>query len=147
MSQSDNALRLAMLRASRPATTIVHRYGLTILGTTMVLLIAGVAPAAAQASGSVGSQLCGTPIAQTINRVVPLAIAVLMTVGLVLAYLLHAGSGLAKSTEQVRFYRNWRNRAGMSAVTAPLVGYLLEMVLGFTGVGMAGCVDLVPFFG
>lgn len=147
MSKSDNSLRDVALHVSLPGLTTVHRYGPTILGTTLVLLIAGVAPVAAQAGGSVGSQLCGTPIAQTINRVVPLAIAVLMTVGLVLAYLLHAGSGLAKSTDQVRFYKNWRNRAGMSAVTAPLVGYLLEMVLGFTGVGMAGCIHLVPFFG
>ena len=39
-----------------------------------------------------------------------------------------------------------RNRAGYTAVTAPLLAFLLQMMIGFTGTGVDACIDLVPFF-
>ncbi len=101
-------------------------------------------PAAAQSS--VGDELCGTPIADFINSTVPLVVALAMIAGLVFAFLMHARSGVARDTEQARFYRDWRNRAGYTAVTVPLLAFLLQLLIGFTGTGIASCIDLVPFF-
>jgi hypothetical protein len=115
-----------------------------------VALLAGSLPVVfarpATAQSSVGSELCGTPIAEFINSTVPLVVALAMIAGLVFAFLMHARSGVARDTEQARFYREWRNRAGYTAVTVPLLAFLLQMLIGFTGTGIADCVDMVPFF-
>ena len=103
-----------------------------------------IAPVAAQST--VGSSLCGTPIANFINSAAPLIVALAMVVGTIFAYVMHTRAGFASDTEQARFYIEWRNRAGYTAVTAPLLAFLLEMMIGFTGTGVASCIDLVPFF-
>jgi hypothetical protein len=110
----------------------------------LVATLALIQPAAAQST--VGSELCRTPIAEFINSTVPLVVALAMIAGLVFAFLMHARSGVARDTEQARFYRDWRNRAGYTAVTVPLLAFLLQLLIGFTGTGIADCVDMVPFF-
>jgi len=130
------------------ASSRVRAMGGRILG--YVALLAGGLPVVlarpAAAQSSVGSELCGTPIADFINSTVPLVVALAMIAGLVFAFLMHARSGVARDTEQARFYRDWRNRAGYTAVTVPLLAFLLQLLIGFTGTGIADCVDLVPFF-
>jgi hypothetical protein len=101
-----------------------------------------VAPAAAQ---SLGSELCGTAIATTINELAPVVLALVIVGGLMLCYLLHAWSGMKKDPQKVQNIRQWRNRAGQTAITAPLLGKLLEIIIGFMGIGLAGCIDIVPF--
>ena len=101
-----------------------------------------VAPAAAQ---SLGSELCGTVIATTINELAPVVLGIVIVGGLMLCYLLHAWSGMKKDPQKVQNIRNWRNRAGQTAITAPLLGKLLEIIIGFMGIGLAGCIDIVPF--
>ena len=107
-------------------------------------LIVFVGPAAAQTE--VGNTLCGTPIAEFINGVVPLVVGLAMIVGAVFAAFMHARAGVARDAEQARFYLDWRNRAGYTAVTAPLMAFIIQMLIGFTGTGVASCVNLVPFF-
>jgi hypothetical protein len=102
-----------------------------------------IGPAAAQ---SAGSQLCGTVIARTVNNLAPVILTVVIVGGLMLCYLLHAWSGMKKDPQKVQNIRNWRNRAGQTALTAPLLGKLLEIIIGFMGIGLAGCIDIVPFF-
>ena len=103
-----------------------------------------VGPATAQSE--VGTTLCGTPIAEFINGVVPLVVGLAMIVGAVLAAFMHARAGVARDAEQARFYLDWRNRAGYTAVTAPLLAFIIEMLIGFTGTGVTDCINLVPFF-
>jgi hypothetical protein len=95
--------------------------------------------------GTVGSQLCGTAIAQTVNQLAPVVLGVVIVGGLMLGYTLHAWSGFKKDPQKVQNIRDWRNRAITSAITAPLLGKLLELVIGFMGIGLAGCIDIVPF--
>jgi hypothetical protein len=100
----------------------------------------------AAAQDAVGRELCGTPIAEFINSTIPLLVALVIIVGTVFAFLMHVRAGVARDTEQARFYFDWRNRAGYTAVTAPLLAFLLQLLLGFTGTGITDCIDLTPFF-
>lgn len=100
----------------------------------------------AAAQDTVGSELCGTPIAEFINSTIPLLVALVIIVGTVFAFLMHVRAGVARDAEQARFYFDWRNRAGYTAVTAPLLAFLLQLLLGFTGTGITNCIDLTPFF-
>lgn len=100
--------------------------------------------AAAQAGGDGGSPICGTAIASTVNQVVPLALTVTVFGGLILSYLLHAYAGFKKDPNKVTQIKNWRNRAGLTAISAPLFGKMLEIVLGFIGLGLGGCIQIVP---
>jgi hypothetical protein len=95
--------------------------------------------------GSLGSELCGTAIATTINELAPVVLGIVIVGGLMLCYLLHAWSGMKKDPQKVQNIRDWRNRAGQTAITAPLLGKLLEIIIGFMGIGLAGCIDIVPF--
>lgn len=95
--------------------------------------------------GSLGTELCGTSIAQTINQLAPVVLGIVVIGGMMLGYLLHAWSGFKKDPSKVQNIRDWRNRAITSAITAPLLGKLLEIVIGFMGIGMASCIDIVPF--
>lgn len=124
-------------------TWIDHRLIKPLL-IVALLLIVFVGPAAAQSE--VGTTLCGTPIAEFINGVVPLVVGLAMIVGAVLAAFMHARAGVARDAEQARFYLDWRNRAGYTAVTAPLLAFIIEMLIGFTGTGVTDCINLVPFF-
>ena len=109
-----------------------------------IVLTFFVGPAAAQSE--VGNTLCGTPIADFINGVVPLVVGLAMIVGAVFAAFMHARAGVARDAEQARFYLDWRNRSGYTAVTAPLLAFMIQMLIGFTGTGVASCINLVPFF-
>lgn len=108
------------------------------------LAVIGTGRVAAQET--VGQELCGTPIADFINSSIPLVVALVIIVGTVFAFLLHVRAGVARDAEQARFYFDWRNRAAYTAVTAPLLAFLLQMLLGFTGTGISDCINLVPFF-
>ena len=128
----------------RLPTTPARRRATAVIGGAIITLQVLIAPVAAQST--VGSSLCGTPIANFINSAAPLIVALAMVVGTVFAYVMHTRAGFAGDTEQARFYIDWRNRAGYTAVTAPLLAFLLEMMIGFTGTGVASCINLVPFF-
>jgi len=125
-------------------TTGSYRIGLRAVFVGALSLTWFVVPAAAQSE--VGDTLCGTPIAEFINGIVPLVVSLAMIVGAVFAAFMHARAGVARDAEQARFYLDWRNRAGYTAVTAPLLAFLIQMVIGLTGTGIASCIDLVPFF-
>jgi preprotein translocase subunit SecG len=94
--------------------------------------------------GNIGSEVCGTAITATINGIAPIVLFVVVIGGLMLAYLLHAWSGFKKDPQQVQNIKNWRNRAGISAISAPLLGKALEIIIGIMGLGLAGCIDIVP---
>lgn len=131
---------------NRPQTTALKRYGPTTLGTTLVLLAFAVAPATAQSGNEVGSGICGTPLATTINQAAPLIVGILMIGGAILSYILHNASAFPKDPQAVQSIKNWRNRAAFASVTTPLFAFIMQMFIGFTGVGLANCVDIVPFF-
>lgn len=101
---------------------------------------------AAAAQSDVGNTLCGTPIADFINGAAPLVVSLAMLVGAVFAAYLHARSGVARDAEEAQYYMDWRNRAGYTAVTAPLLAFFVQMLIGLTGIGIADCINLVPFF-
>jgi hypothetical protein len=113
-------------------------YGLLFAGN-----IIGIAAAQAGGGGGAGA-ICGTAIATTVNEVVPLALTVTIFGGLILSYLLHSYAGFKKDPNKVTQIKNWRNRAGLTALSAPLFGKLLEIVIGFIGLGLAGCIEIVP---
>ncbi|WP_273837813.1 hypothetical protein [Halococcus sp. PRR34] len=92
-----------------------------------------------------GSELCGTPVESALNEFGPLIISALIVVGAFVAMIAHGLAGLHKDPDTVRFYRKWRNRSALTAVTVPVVGYFIEVALGIMGVGLASCIDLVPF--
>lgn len=108
---------------------------------SLVLFVGNVA-----AQSDVGNTLCGTPIADFINGAAPLVVSLAMLVGAVFAAYLHARSGVARDVEEAQYYMDWRNRAGYTAVTAPLLAFLVQMLIGLTGIGIADCINLVPFF-
>jgi phosphotransferase system glucose/maltose/N-acetylglucosamine-specific IIC component len=120
-------------------------YGLFALASFIGITAAQQGGGGGGGGGSVGSQLCGTVIAQTVNQLAPIILGVVIVGGLMLGYTLHAWSGFKKDPQKVQNIRDWRNRAITSAITAPLLGKLLELVIGFMGIGLAGCIDIVPF--
>jgi hypothetical protein len=65
--------------------------------------------------------------------------------GAVLSYTLHNASAFPKDPQSVQAMKNWRNRAAFASVTTPLFALLMELFIGFTGVGLADCIDIVPF--
>jgi hypothetical protein len=134
--------RLRRWGASHIPLASTRGYG-DLLGAAYGLLIAGnmVGLAAAQSGGSA---ICGTPIAKTVNKLAPLVLTVTVGGGLIMCYLLHSYSGLKKDPQKVKEIKDWRNRAGITAVSAPLLGKLLEIIIGFTGMGLASCIDIVP---
>ena len=111
-------------------------------GKVVVAALVGMtAPASAQA----GSGICGTPLADTINQAAPLIVGLLMIGGAILAYILHNASAFPKNPQSVQEIKDWRNRAAFASVTTPLFALVMELFIGFTGVNLATCVDLVPF--
>jgi hypothetical protein len=127
-------------------TTTVYRYGQILLRTVVFSLIIGVSPVAGQSSQPVGSDICGTPLADTINQAAPLIVGILMIGGAILSYILHNASAFPKDPQSVQAIKDWRNRAAFASITTPLFALVMELFIGFTGVGLAGCIDLVPFF-
>ena len=143
-ARTVEAERTTTRRSSSTPFERIRRRVVTIGFALVVSVPVVIGPAAAQ--GTVGSSLCGTPIANFINSAAPLVVALAMIVGTVFAYLMHSRAGLARDAEQAQFYLDWRNRAGYTAITAPLLAFLLQMMIGFTGTGVDACIDLVPFF-
>lgn len=135
----------ALIPVSQVARIVVrHRLAARGSLAMSLLLTAFVGTAAAQSD--VGTTLCGTPIADFINGTAPLVVSLAMLIGTVFAAFMHVRAGLARDAEQARFYLDWRNRAGYTAVTAPLAAFLIQMLIGFTGTGVADCVNVVPFY-
>ena len=116
--------------------------------STGFLLLAGTifasTPVAAQQQ--VGSDICGTPLADTINYAAPLFVGILMISSAILAYLLHNAAAFPKNPDAVEGIKGWRNRAAFSTVTTPLVAVVIQLLIQSTGVGLAGCVNIIPFF-
>ena len=94
--------------------------------------------------GNIGSEVCGTAITDTINSIAPIVLFVVVIGGLMLSYLLHAWAGFKKDPQQAKTIKDWRNRAGLSAISAPLLGKSLEIIIGLMGLGLADCIDIVP---
>ncbi|QLG29964.1 hypothetical protein HUG10_19650 (plasmid) [Halorarum halophilum] len=65
--------------------------------------------------------------------------------GAILAYILHNASAFPKNPQSVQEIKDWRNRAAFASITTPLFALVMELFIGFTGVNLATCVDLVPF--
>ena len=121
---------------------ITAAYGLLV--TVNLIGVTAAQEGGGGGGGSIGSEVCGTAITQTINGIAPIVMFVVVVGGLMLAYLLHAWSGFKKDPQQVQNIKNWRNRAGISALSAPLLGKALEIIIGIMGLGLAGCIDIVP---
>ncbi|WP_254547372.1 hypothetical protein [Halomarina pelagica] len=136
----------AVAVATDSQTSRVVGYAQTSLLTAFVVFLGMVAPVAAQSSEPVGSGICGTPLANTINQAAPLVVGILMIGGAILSYVLHNAAGFPKDPQAVQAIKNWRNRAAFASVTTPLFALIMQMFIGFTGVGLANCVDIVPFF-
>ncbi|UPV98928.1 hypothetical protein M0R88_10335 [Halorussus gelatinilyticus] len=100
----------------------------------------------ASAQQVVGSDLCGTPLADTINFAAPLFVGLLMIASAILAYILHNAAAFPKDPQSVESVKNWRNRATFSAVTTPLFAVVIQLLIQSTGVGLAECVNIIPFF-
>lgn len=101
-------------------------------------------PVAAQQQ--VGSGICGTPLADTVNYAAPLFIGITMIASAILAYILHNAAAFPKKPQTIESVKGWRNRAAFATVTTPLFAVVIEQLIGATGVGLASCVDIVPFF-
>jgi hypothetical protein len=125
---------------------ITAAYGLLVLANLIGVVAGqeGGGGGGGGGGGSIGSEVCGTAITQTINGIAPIVLFVTVIGGLILSYLLHAWSGFKKDPQQVQNVKNWRNRAGISAISAPLLGKALEIIIGIMGIGLAGCIDIVP---
>ena len=121
-----------------------HRSALLVGLTSSFIILTLPTPVAAQSQ--VGSGICGTPLANTINQAAPLVVGVLMIGGAILSYILHNASAFPKNPQSVQEIKDWRNRAAFASVTTPMFALMMELFIGFTGVGLAGCIDLVPFF-
>lgn len=123
---------------------ITAAYGLLVF-TNLIGVVAGQdGGGGGGGGGDIGSEVCGTAITETINGIAPIVLFVVVIGGLMLCYLLHAYSGFIKDPQKVQNVKNWRNRAGISAVSAPLLGKALEIIIGIMGIGLAGCIDIVP---
>lgn len=97
------------------------------------------------AQTQVGDGVCGSPFATTLNQGAPLAVGILMAAAAVLAYLLHTYSGMKRDPQAVQEVKEWRNRSAAAVITTPIFAWALIQFLGFTGVGIADCIQLSPF--
>ena len=135
-----------LAKAVQTHTKSVYRYSRFIGRGGLALLVVATTTATAQSGGSVGSEICGTPLADTINQGAPLIVGILMIGGAILAYILHNASAFPQDPQTVQSVKNWRNRAAFASITTPLFAVVMQLFIGFTGVGLASCIDLVPFF-
>lgn len=137
---------------TQPTRQIPDRIDMSfVLGRTCrTMLTAGVMLATTSttvaAQEGIGSEICGTPLAQTVNQAAPLIVGTLMIGAAILAYILHTAAAFPKDPQSVQTFKNWRNRAAISAITTPLFAFVIEMFIGFTGTSISNCVSLVPFF-
>lgn len=131
------------LAVTSPVSNML-KYSRRALVTAGLIVVTMSTTAAAQEG--VGSGICGTPLAETINQAAPLVVGTLMIGAAILSYILHTAAAFPKDPQSVQTFKNWRNRAAMSAVTTPLFAVVIEMFIGFTGTSTAECVSLVPFF-
>jgi hypothetical protein len=134
--------RLRLWIASHSPFLSTRGYGKLLVAAYALVFAGNMVGVVAAQSGS--SPICGTAIASTVNQVVPLALTVTVFGGLILSYLLHAYAGFKKDPNKVTQIKDWRNRAGLTALSAPLFGKMLEIVLGFIGLGLGGCIQIVP---
>lgn len=112
----------------------------------LIIAVSAAGMTSRAAAQEVGSGICGTPLAETINQAAPLVVGTLMIGAAILSYILHTAAAFPKDPQSVQALKNWRNRAGLSAITTPLFAVLIEIFIGFTGTSVANCVSLVPFF-
>ncbi|WP_458190767.1 hypothetical protein [Haladaptatus sp. NG-WS-4] len=109
-----------------------------------MFLLGIVTPVSAQQT--VGSDICGTPLADTVNFAAPLFVGITMIASAILAYVLHNASAFPKNPQSVESIKGWRNRAAYATVTTPLFAVVIDLLIRSTGVGIAGCVNIIPFF-
>ncbi len=130
----------SILERSRRFPKLVATYALgSIAGLVLI-------SKTASAQQVVGSDLCGTPLADTINFAAPLFVGLLMIASAILAYLLHNAAAFGKNPKTVESVKDWRNRAAFSTVTTPLFAVIIQLLIQSTGVGIADCVNIIPFF-
>lgn len=142
-AESADPTRLARLR--HWMTAVTPTIG-TYRGLTAAYILLFAVNLTGLAAAQAGSKICNTPISNTVNKVAPLILAVIVMGGLMMTYILHAWSGVKKDPQKAKEVKDWRNRAGISAASAPLVGKFLEIVIGITGFGLASCIDIIPGF-
>lgn len=118
----------------------VRRY-LRTLGVSAVATTAVVGVAQAQSS----SGICASPFAQTMNTGVPLAVGILMACAIVLAYLLNIYAGLKRDPNKAQEIKDWRNRSGLTAVSTPILAWIIVRLAEASGYTVASCITLVPF--
>ena len=138
-----NRVRLSILTAFRQPRRTRKTLTRWSIGLTALTLSASTPVAAQQ---QVGADICGTPLADTVNFAAPLFVGITMIASAILAYVLHNAAAFPKSPQSVEAVKNWRNRAAFSTVTTPLVAVVIQMLLQSTGIGIANCVNIIPFF-
>lgn len=141
MGHEDTTSRIG--RQLKPDRHTIKRYGAVTALNVVIVTVALVAPVAAQTT--VGGGICDSPLATTLNEGSTLAVGILMAAGAVLTYLLHNYSGLKRDPQQVKEIKDWRNRAGFSTITTPVIAWAIVEFLGMTGVSLAGCINIIPF--
>ncbi|WP_435156821.1 hypothetical protein [Haladaptatus sp. DFWS20] len=141
-SPTPNSNRCTTVHRTRLDLQCSRVASILLVGT--VFAIAAVSPASAQQT--IGSDICGTPLADTVNFAAPLFIGILMIASAILAYVLHNASAFPKNPQSVESIKGWRNRAAFATVTTPLFAVVIDLLIRSTGVGIAGCVNIIPFF-
>ena len=98
-------------------------------------------------SGSARAQetICGSVVQDVINDMAPLIITVTIAGGVFIGTVMHGVSGMYADPEQVRFYKQWRNRAIGGAIGVIVIAYFLDTALGAAYPGWNDCVDMFPF--
>ena len=118
----------------------VRRYVGTLATNTLLALAAVAGTARAQSTG-----VCSSPMANAVNEAGPTVIMMLIIGSLVLTYCLNIYSGYKRDPSKVQEIKEWRNRAGMTAVTTPILAWLIIRVLNAMNVSIAGCINILPF--
>jgi hypothetical protein len=126
--------RLAQI--NRRSKTIAIR-----LAIGLVALVTLSVPAAAQ----LGNELCDTPLVTLANGLAPPIITGAVMGGLFMAVVMNAVAGMIGDPEQARYYKRWRNRALIAAISTPVLAYFLGYILAQLNAGLAECIHLFPF--
>ena len=98
--------------------------------------------AAAQGGGCPLPQQAATGLSQTSQQLV----GIIIIAGIVAAGIAEGISRIKRDPNEEADWKQYRNGAAMSVVTVPLLMWFIVNTAGNFGIGIAQCVDLVPFF-
>lgn len=112
----------------------IHHLGATATFATLTLS----STAAAQTAET------DSAVVEFINSAAPTVLAYLILFGTVIAVGAHVVSGFPKNPETANRLKDWRNRAAMGVLGAPIMALIIEQMLGFVPIPWLQQIDLVP---